>query len=457
MSSLKISGKIVLSNEVIIAGNKNAALPCLAATLLLPMNQPQHSLTISNLPHIRDVLVLINLLTSWGITVQFVGHRQVKITNTSFRTDPEGEISIPPEEAKKFRGSVLLLGPLLNKFKRVIVPQVGGCKIGPRPIDSHLQAFEALGVDISGINDGAYVLTRNPHKEINRIGKEIWLKEASVTATENILLFIAQNRVGHCLKITNAACEPHIETLGDLLLAFGLAAEGLGTNTLLLTPSSTDFGPPIPAEVSLEPDYIEATTYAVAAALTGSDISITNINPSHLTLINWYLNQMGVYTRFTGHSSGQTCWKIYGRNSHLEINPSLKDIKAEPWHGLPTDVLPLFIVLATQCKGSIEFVDYMYDGRLTNLTAALQRMGAAIESLGNRSLIVCGPSPLIAQNHSSPDLRSGVGLVLAGLAAQGETVIDQFEIVERGYDNLPEKLLRLGAKVEKLEPLPIPS
>lgn len=446
MANLKITGGNKLSGEIKVAGNKNAALPCLAAALLLPPDQPAVTMTISNIPHILDVQILTNILKSNGLKLDESTPEKLTISNQTFRPNQNRTFSIPPLEARRFRGAILLLGPLLRYFQKVVVPQVGGCKIGPRPIDSHLQGFAALGIDTTYPDTESYCLEHNPTKEKMGYNK-IWLKEASVTATENLLLYLAVNpQIKQTVTIINAACEPHVQSLCDLLGRMGAIISGRGTNVLDITPGATYLKN---LQFRLEPDYIEALTYAVAGAITHSNITINNIVPHDLTLISWYLNEMGVYNHFTSAKNGNFCWKIYGQTSPLKINPSLKDIKAEPWPGLPTDALPLFVILTTQCQGEIEFVDYMYDGRLTNLIGALQRMGADIISLGNRNLSVRGPHPLQGQTELSPDLRNGVALVLAGLCAEGETVIQNFEIIERGYDHLPEKLLTLGAKVEK--------
>lgn len=449
MSNLKITGGAKLAGEVTVTGNKNAALPCLAATLLLP--PAPFELTLSNLPQIRDVRILIYILKSMGLSFDENVPGTIVVSNTGFCPHPDQDFSLPPGEARKFRGAILLLGPLLRFFHRVIIPQVGGCKIGPRPIDSHLQGFAALGLEITDQGESAYTLTHHPAKK--KTGHlSIWLKEASVTATENLLLSLGVNpKIKTGVTIINAACEPHVQTLCALLKTMGATIKGAGTNVLEVAP-----GTPRPKNLvlDLEPDYIEALTYAVAAALTKSDVTIHHVDPEDLFLINWYLNHLGVYTRFTKGPKDKFCWKIYGENSHLEIHPSLKNIKAEPWPGLPTDALPLFMVLATQCQGELEFVDYMYNGRLNRLINALQLMGASIWPTGisgySHGALIKGPAPLIGHHQLGSDLRTGASLVLAGLAAKGETITENFEVIERGYEGLPEKLLALGAKVEKV-------
>lgn len=450
MSNLKIQGRIKLSGEVTVAGNKNAALPCLAAALLLPPAPSPVRLTIKNLPQIRDARLFIDILKTFGLSFNKNDPDKIVISNTSFCPNPNQDFSLPPEEARKFRGTILLLGPLLRFFRQVVIPQVGGCKIGPRPVDTHLGVFSALGIDVTSQNENIYTLEHNQAKE--KTGDlTVWLKEASVTATENLLLYLGVNpKIKNEITIVNAACEPHVQMLCALLKKMGTPIKGAGTNVLEIEPGEFR---PRSLVVDLEPDYIEALTYAIAAALTKSDLTIHRVTPEHLMLINWYLKRMGVYTRFTQGQKGDFCWKIYGQNSHLAIHPSLKDIKAEPWPGLPTDALPLFIILATQCQGEVEFVDYMYNGRLSRLINALQLMGASIWPTGShghaRGALVKGPAPLTGHCQLGPDLRSGAGLVLAGLVAEGETVIEEFEVIERGYDNLTEKLLALGAKVEK--------
>lgn len=454
MSSLKVTGKLKLSGNVKISGNKNAALSCLAASLLLPTptkgeilaDNPAIKITISNLPNIRDVKVFLDMLKNLGIRISFLNRDETELRKEmETQTKTDLEIKIPPEEARKLRASVLLLGPLLRSYQKVVFPQPGGCKIGPRPIDTHLELFKDLGMDAKQTKDGSFTVERNPAREDLGM-QEIWLREASVTATENAILFAAGNRKNDLL-IKNAACEPHVTTLCQLLNKMGAQIHGIGSNLLMirsgfLMPSQRKI------ELEIEPDYIEALTFAVAAGITGSHITIRSIFPNHLVLISKYLKLMGLKTLFqVEKDDGSYSWNILN-NGLLKINPKLREIKAEPWYGLPTDAIPLLIVLATQCDGEVEFIDYMYDGRLINLANALNNMGANIKILSNRSLLVNGPTPLKSRTQLSPDLRNGVGLVLAGLCAEGETVIQNFEIIERGYEKLPEKLIKLGAEVE---------
>ena len=443
MSNLKIMGEIKLSGEVVVSGSKNSALPCLAASLLL---QPGQTMELTNIPNIRDVWVFIEMLKNLGIEINWTKPSRLLIkagpTNLKGR-----KIKISPGEARKLRASILLLGPLLRFYDKVFLPQPGGCKIGPRPIDTHLEAFEELGIKISSTQDGFTCLEKDSLEE--RKTEELWLKETSVTATENILLFTAGN-LKDKLTIRNAACEPHVQTLCFLLKFMGAKISGQKSNLLIVHVRKLGENPAWSLVLEIEPDYIEALTFAVAAAVTKSNIAVKNVNPEHLELIKKYLYQMGVFSYFVNRADGYD-WMICGKNSFEfppSIDPSLKEMKAEPWYGLPTDALPLFLVLATQRKGELGFVDYMYNGRLINLANALNNMGADIKILGNRGLLVKGPTPLKARTQLSPDLRNGVGLVLAALCAEGESVIQNFEIVERGYENLPEKLTALGAKVE---------
>lgn len=455
MSNLKIKGKSELSGQVSVSGNKNAALACLAASLLLPTptkeevlsDNPKFKLSIHNLPKIRDVIVFTEILQRLGVRVDRFSKENSIDIRKEINSDSGTEIKILSEEARKLRASVLLLGPLLRLYQKVTLPQPGGCKIGPRPIDTHLEAFQELGMHVKETEDGSYVVERDPAKEDLAV-HEIWLRETSVTVTENILLFAAGN-TKNTLVIRNAACEPHVETLCWLLNFMGAKISGIGTNVLSIGAHS-NFGRERknPIMIEIEPDYVEATTFAVAAAVAKSNVTVKNIQPNHLFLIEKYLRKMGLKSLICLDIKGNYEWQIFGKDSESKISHKLKEIKAEPWYGLPTDVLPLFLVLATQCEGELELIDYMYNGRLINLGNALNNMGADIKFLGNRGLLVKGPTPLKSRIHLSPDLRNGVGLVLAGLCAEGETVIQNFEIVERGYEKLPEKLTALGAKVE---------
>ncbi|MBI2676972.1 MAG: UDP-N-acetylglucosamine 1-carboxyvinyltransferase [Candidatus Yanofskybacteria bacterium] len=447
MSNLKITGKTELSGEIAVSGNKNSALPCLAASLLL---EPDQTMELANIPDIRDVRVFIEMLRNLGLEINRTkpGVLLIKADSTRLGGPGDKEIRIPMEEARKLRASILLVGPLLRLYDRVLLPQPGGCKIGPRPIDTHLDAFKELGIKIKNTDDGFTCLERNRLEESDEV-KELWLKETSVTATENILLFAAGSLNNH-LIIKNAACEPHIQTLCYLLELMGAKISGQESNLLTVHAGKLGENPAWPLAAKIEPDYIEALTFAVAAAVAKSNVIVKNIYPKELELIKKYLDQMGVFSYFAERTNSYD-WLIWGKKVFEfppAISPALKEIKAEPWYGLPTDALPLFLVLATQRKGELEFIDYMYNGRLINLANALNNMGADIKILGNRGLLVKGPTPLRGRTQLSPDLRNGVGLVLAGLCAEGESIIQNFEIVERGYQKLPEKLSALGAKVE---------
>ncbi len=454
MKNLKITGKVNLSGKVESGGNKNAALACLAASLLLPIptkeevlaDSPRFKMSINNLPKIRDVNVFSTMLQSLGMRIDSLGKENSLQVRKEVNFNSGVEIKISQEEARKLRASVLLLGPLLRLYQKVVLPQPGGCKIGPRPIDTHLEAFQELGLHVKEMRDGLYSVERDPAKEDLAV-QEIWLRETSVTVTENILLFTAGNRKSN-LTIRNAACEPHVETLCQLLNSMDAKITGIGTNVLSVGSGSFNPKKREGIVIEIEPDYIEATTLAVAAAITKSDITIKNVRPNHLFLIEKYFRKMGGKSLTSLALDGRYEWQIFGKNSELKISHKLREIKAEPWYGLPTDILPLFLVLATQCEGELELIDYMYNGRLINLANSLNNMGANIKLLGNRSLLVKGPTALRSRTELSPDLRNGVGLVLAGLCAEGQTVIQNFEIIERGYENLPEKLVSLGAKVE---------
>lgn len=449
MKTLRINGRIPLSGAVEVGGSKNAALPCLAASLCT-----EKKLEINRFPEISDTRAMLAMLEFLGIRIRLEPDKNRVILK---RTRP-GKLSkkndyavIPAEEAKKIRASVLLLGPLLRSYNKVYFGRLGGCKIGPRPITAHLYAFEKLGMIF---RQDKKVETLNcleiDQRRIEEVG-EIWLPEASVTATENVLLYAFNNRNGP-LRLINAACEPHVITLGKLLNQLGGAIHGLGTNVIILDVPFTPWFDPDRVKIELEADYIEALTFAVSAAVTHSDITIERVDPENLTLINFYLNKMGVHTVFSrNNKTGKSDWCIFGRLSSLCLDPDLTEIKSEPWPGLPTDALPLLVVLATQCQGRLEFVDYMYNGRLSKLAHSLSNMGAKITLLEqydvNRGLIVDGPASLIGREELSPDLRNGMGLVLAGLCAEGETVVGNAEIVERGYERLSEKLSALGAKI----------
>lgn len=425
-----------LNGRLFLHGNKNSALPCLAAGLILPAGG---SFRLTNVPRISDVEAMIQILRVYGVEISWTGPSDILVTRTSY-VDPAP--TLPPELARAIRGSIVLLGALATQYPAFDLAKPGGDRIGGRPITAHLTALSDLGyetIDQPGVL-AVRRLTREPH------GGTIVLIEQSVTATLMLLLYSACLGPREHLTIVNAACEPHIVTLGQLLGGLGATIEGLASNliTIRWPRGVRSHNNPI----RLDDDFMEATTYAIAAAITKSDLEI----PFHdaaisLNVIHRYLQWMGVQTTLDANH-----WHVRGSASSLQIHPGLSVIKAEPSPRFHTDVMSMFVVLATQCTGTLKFIEYMYDDRF-GFVQSLRDIGARIDSDGRHAIVVHGPTPLSGNElFLRPDIRSGAAMLLAALAASGTTVLhDHRRVIERGYQELPETLARLGAPIDKAQ------
>ncbi len=421
-----------LSGSPTIHGNKNAALPCLAASLLLP---PEGELTLENVPHISDVTSLCGVLESLGITTYWSGPQQMTLKRTAA---PAVHPDIPPEHTGRIRGSITLLGPLAGMYRSFRLPKPGGDKIGGRPIGAHITALSDLGITTT--QEPGYLVCRRDTDL--PAGGTVMLTEQSVTATLMLLLYSGFLPADQSLTILDAACEPHVVTLCGLLEQMGAHIEGVYSNLLRISWPDGRHAPSV--ALRLDDDFMEATTYAIAAAVTSSDIHIPFTNAAiYLFLIDRYLGWMGVSTILE-----RDHWTILGSQSSRVIDPMLTAIKAEPWPRFPTDVMSMFIVLATQCTGTLKFVEYMYDDRF-GFVQSLRDIGARIDSLPPHAIVVHGPSTFVDNElFVRPDIRSGAAMLIAALASPGTTVLhDRGGVIERGYQQLPESLAALGAHI----------
>lgn len=417
MSLFRIKGGKPLSGSVRVSGMKNAVLPILAATLLT--DQPS---TLHNVPRIRDVARLLDLLASMGVAHTWAGDHDLRI-------DP-AHANLSTLDRKTFaslRGSILLLGALLVRFQSVEIPEPGGDIIGNRPIDAHLHALKALGATIERSN-GTYRLAAPE----GLTGTEVILPEFSVTATENALMAAVRAKGKTVIKI--AAAEPHVEDLVIFLQKMGARISGAGTHTLVIDGVAKLSG----AEHTVIPDQIEVGTFAVAAAVTGGDVTITDIIPEHIDLVRLKLQQIGVKTELTDHS--------------LRVTASFPlrafRLQTFPYPGFPTDLQAPFTVLATQCSGTSLIHDPMYEGRLGHVHE-LVKMGANAVVCDPHRVLVTGPTPLHCHEMKSLDIRAGATLLIAGLIAEGETIIHDAEILDRGYERFEERLAALGAEIKR--------
>lgn len=413
-----IKGGFPLSGEVEISGYKNSAGVVLAAVLL--SEEPS---IIDNLPLCSDVLDQIEILKKMGAEIKWLEKNKIKINPAD--VNPE---KIPYELFEKMRVSVLLVGPLLSRFKKFKIPHPGGDRIGLRPISSHLEALKDFGVKIAEKN-GFYFFEAPKKLE----GKRVILREFSVTATENIMTLAA--RAKGKTKIEIAAAEPQVQDLGKFLEKMGVKIKGVGTHTIEIEGRKKLSG----ANFKISPDPLEAGTFFLAFVLTGGRGKIKNVNPEHLTMFLEKMKEIGV--------------NFEVRKNEILIKKSNKfkptKIQVLPYPGFPTDLQPQTSVLLTQAEGKSLIHDPLYENRFQHLHQ-LRKMGADIEITDPHRALIFGKRELIGNKTEASDIRSGAALILAGLAAKGQTQIEDISQIERGYERIDEKLKKLGAKIKRI-------
>ncbi len=408
-----------LSGTVEISGHKNAAGPVLAATILC-----DSPCTIDNIPFITDVLNLIEILEQMGSRVDWVGKRKIRVDNS--KIDPE---NIPFEIFERMRISVLLIGPLLSRFKQFKVPHPGGDKIGLRPIISHLDAFKKLGVEIEEKHN-TYTF-KSPKEEKNR---QVALREFSVTATENVMLLAS--KIKATTRIDIAACEPQIVNLANFLKKAGVKIEGAGTHTIIIKGKKKLPG----VEFSICHDSIAAGTFFIAFAASQGEGIIKNVNPEHLIFFLERMKDIGVK------------FEIEKNAIKVKRSTDLKATKVQilPFPGFPTDLQPQTSVLLTQAKGRSLIHDPLYEDRFLHLRE-LRKMGADIAITDPHRALIFGKTKLTGNKITASDIRTGGSLIIAALIADGTSEISNVYQIDRGYENFDEKLKKLGARIERKE------
>ncbi len=418
MSKYLITGGATLRGKVRISGNKNAVLPCLAAALLT-----QEEVILKNVPRIKDVEISLQILQSLGADLNFSDNTvRISIPKIS-------QTELPKELVSKLRASILFVGPMLARAKKVKFSHPGGDIIGKRSIEAHIEGFKQLGFKVSQ-NDRDYEGTFS--KDQGNV--EIFLEEASVTATENLLM-AASLRKGET-TLRNCASEPHIVDLCNLLVKMGAQIEGIGTSTLKIFGKDKLRG----AEFEIGPDYIEMATYAIAAAITGGRIELENCSLEGLEPLTLPLQKMGV--KIEQHGQSIIC---LGHDL-----AALAKLYTNIWPGFPTDAMSLAIVLATQARGMTLCHDWMYENRMF-FVDKLINMGAQITICDPHRVLVYGRTKLIARDLESPDIRAGMAMVLASLVAHGTSTINHSELIERGYADVVKNFSSLGAQIESLD------
>jgi len=425
VDELIIEGGVPLRGTLTPSGNKNAALPALAACLLT--DEP---VILHNLPDIQDVHTMLDLLADIGVQVE-------RLDTRSWRLQAR-EIRLPPfarEKFRRIRGSILLAGPLLARMGWVEIPPPGGDVIGRRRVDTHFLAFQGLGAEVD-VND----LFRLNARQLR--GADILLDEASVTGTENAVMAAVLAKGTTVLR--NAASEPHVQDLCHLLNGMGARIEGIGSNVLTIHGVDRLGG----GEFTIGPDHIEVGSYIALAAMTRGELRIRNAAPHHLRMIRHVFSRLGVEIQVDGEDV------VVPAEQPLEVVPdiggAIPTIADAPWPAFPADLMSIAIVLATQTTGTVLFHEKMFESRLY-FVDKLIFMGARIVLCDPHRCVVQGPSQLQGDILVSPDIRAGMALVGAALCAKGQSIIRNVEQIDRGYERVEEKLRSLGARIERVK------
>lgn len=418
VDGFKIKGKTPLNGTIKVSGAKNAALPIIIATLVA-----RGEYTLKNVPNLRDIRILMKLLEDLGMKTEKVDETTYKIINNGFKRN---EASY--EIVKQMRASFLVMGPMIANLEESVVSLPGGCAIGSRPVDLHLKGFEALGAEITRVH--GYI-----HAKSDKLkGAEIPLTFPSVGATQNLMM--AAVKIPGKTMISNAAREPEIIDLGNFLIKMGAKINGLGTPNIEIEGVDDLHG----VEYSIMPDRIEAGTYVIASLITEGDLKIENINLEDLGVFRSELEAMGVKFEYNGNVLTVT-------GNLKELKPS--KIRTMPHPGFPTDMQPQMMLLQTLVNGVSSMEETVFENRFMHVPE-FNRMGADI-SIRHGVAVINGGLPLTGAEVMSSDLRAGAALVLAGLAADGETTVNRVYHIDRGYDKLEEKLNAVGAKIERVK------
>ncbi len=427
MQTFRIEGGRPLHGEVTPSGNKNAALPLLAACLLT--DQP---IVLHNVPDIGDVRTMRRLLESLGVKFETLDVHTWRVQAGEVR-----RADLDPDICRKMRASVLLAGPMTVRSGGVSLPPPGGDVIGRRRIDTHILALRALGAEVAfrgrEFNFGA---SQRLH------GADLLLDEASVTATENAIMAAVTARGESVIR--NAASEPHVQDLCAFLNILGARIDNIGSNTLHVHGVDRLGG----GEFTIGSDYLEVVSFIGAAAVTGGSVRVRSAGPEHLNMARLVFQRLGV----TWEVEGQDV--IVPSGQRLEVQPDLggaiPSISVMPWPAFPTDLMSAAIVVASQSKGTVLFHDWMFEGRMFFIDK-LVSMGARIILCDPHRCIVEGPRRLVGETLESPDIRAGLALVLAALAAEGSSTIRNIGQIDRGYERIEDKLRSLGAAIERVD------
>jgi UDP-N-acetylglucosamine 1-carboxyvinyltransferase len=423
--SFVIEGGRPLNGSVRAAGNKNAALPIIAACLLT--DEP---VTLTNVPAIRDVETMLELIADVGVDVGHIGAGAVRIHAAD---EPKRELD--EELCRRIRASILLAGPLLARCGEAIVPPPGGDVIGRRRLDTHIDALERLGAAV-------HVNRRFHMRTDGLVGAPVFLDEASVTGTENAIMAAALAR-GETI-IGNAACEPHVQDLCRFLVSLGADIDGIGSNLLRIRGVERLRG----GEWRVSPDHIEVASFIGLGAVTDGEIVIEDVNPADLVAIWPAFERLGV------------TWKVAGSTVRVagaqdlairdDVGSQIPKIEDGPWPAFPADLTSIALAVATQSQGTVLIFEKMFENRLF-FVDKLVGMGARIVLCDPHRAVVSGPSKLYGERLSSPDIRAGMAMLIASLCAEGTSTIGNVREIDRGYERIDERLRALGASIERTE------
>ena len=420
-----VEGGSTLSGTIRPSGNKNAALPIIAAALLT-----EEPVTLENVPRIRDVETLVELIRSAGVVAEWKQRNMLSIDAKSVRS-----AELDPQLCRKIRASILLAAPMLARCGTVTLPPPGGDVIGRRRLDTHFLALQQLGTHFD--LGEAYELSA---KQLR--GADIFLDEPSVTGTENALMAAVAAKGITILR--NAASEPHVQDLARFLVSMGARIQGIGTNLLTVEGGHPLHG----ATHRIGPDHIEVGSFMGLAAVTGSELRIADAGVEHLQSIRMGFARLGVECRIDGDDLIVPAKQ--GKKIQTDLGGHVPKLEDQPWPAFPADVMSIAIVTATQCEGVIMMHEKMFESRMF-FVDKLIGMGARIILCDPHRAVVVGPSRLRAAQVESPDIRAGMAILLAALCAKGESTIDNVGKIERGYERIDERLRALGAKIERVE------
>ncbi len=433
MEKFVIKGGVPLSGELTVAGNKNAALPILAACLLT-----EEELLLHRVPRIRDTEAQLALLERLGVEVAWVADNSVRLCAAAV-----SDVAVDEELSKQIRASFLLAGPLLARFGEARMPPPGGDFIGRRRLDAHLDAFKDLGARVEG---DRWIELSAPADGLCPCA--IFMDEPSVMGTENALMAAALT--AGSTTISNAASEPHVQDLARLLCAMGAQVDGIGSNVMTVHGRDKLAG----AEHTISADHIEVGSFMALAAATGGELRIGDVEPIDLLMVRRQFRRLGLQSEIDGRDM------LVAPGQQLRIQSDLGDaipkIEDGPWPAFPADLTSIALALATQADGEILIFEKMFENRLF-FVDKLVAMGARITLCDPHRAIVSGPSRLHGERLESPDIRAGMAMLIAALAARGTSEIGNIAQIDRGYERIDERLQNLGARIERVAIEPVPA